>query len=103
MIDLDAGTTVAVDDRLISPYPDQRGATRIDDRTVLTASRHGTVYCIDVENGRNTCVAKLDMLALGCDMAAAEPNVAYVLQHRGGSRGFQPIVIKLSGCASVQS
>ena len=103
VVDLDVGTTVAIDDRLVSPHPDQRGAARIDDRTVLTASRHGTVYRIDVETGQNTCVAKLDMLALGCDMTAAEPDLAYVLEHRGGPRAFQPIVVRLSGCASVQS
>ncbi len=70
MVDLDQTTIVPIDDRLSSPHPDQRGATRLDQRTVLTASRHGTVYRIDVEIGQSTCVARLDMLALGCDMAA---------------------------------
>jgi hypothetical protein len=55
------------------------------------------MYRIDVESGLSTCVAKLDMLALGCDMAAGSPGVAYVLAHRGGPRAFIPIVVKLSG------
>jgi hypothetical protein len=103
VVDLDVTATVAVDDRLVLPHPDQRGATRIDDHTVLTASRHGTVYRIDVESGQNTCVARLDMLALGCDMAAGDPNIAYVLEHRGSPSAFQPIVVKLSGCAAIQA
>jgi hypothetical protein len=96
-VDLDRTHTVAIDDRLRSPHPDQRGSTRVDERTVLTASRHGTVYRIDVENGLSTCVARLDMLALGCDMAAGPPGIAYVLEHRGSPRAFIPIVVKLSG------
>jgi hypothetical protein len=51
---------------------------RLDGRTVLAASRHGTVYRIDVESGRHTRVAELDMLALGCDLAAGQGNSAYV-------------------------
>jgi hypothetical protein len=42
-------------------------------------------------------VAKLDLLALGCDMAAGEDGNMYVLEHRGGPRAFRPIVVKLSG------
>jgi Holliday junction resolvase-like predicted endonuclease len=101
VVDLDVTTTVAIDDRLRSPHPDQRGATRLDDHTVLTASRHGTVYRIDVETGQNTCAARLDMLALGCDMAAGGDGSMYVLEHRGGPRAFVPIVVKLSGLASI--
>jgi hypothetical protein len=97
VVDLDVSTTVAIDDRLRSPHPDQRGATRIDDHTVLTASRHGTVYRIDVETGQSICVAKLDMLALGCDMTAGSDGNVYVLEHRGGPRAFHPIIVKLSG------
>jgi hypothetical protein len=99
VVDLDSTTTVPIDDRLISPHPDQRGAVRLDERTVLTASRHGTVYRIDVENGQNTCVAKLDMLALGCDMASGAPDTAYVLEHRGSAREFIPLMVKLTGIA----
>jgi hypothetical protein len=101
VVDLDETATVAIDDRLRSPHPDQRGATRLDQRTVLTASRHGTVYRIDVESGQSTCVARLDMLALDCDMAAGQHDSVYVLEHRGGPRAFIPIVVKLAGCASV--
>ena len=100
VIDLDRNEAVAIDDRLRSPHPDQRGSTRVDERTVLTASRHGTVYRIDFESGLSTCVARLDMLALGCDMAAGPPGSAYVLEHRGGPRAFIPIVVKLSGSLS---
>jgi Holliday junction resolvase-like predicted endonuclease len=100
VVDLDKTTTVAIDDRLRSPHPDQRGSMRLDHRTVLTASRHGTVYRIDVENGQKTCMAKLDMLALGCDLAADRHDNAYILEHRGGPRAFIPVVVKLSGCAS---
>lgn len=101
VVDLDQTTTVSIDDRLRSPHPDQRGATRLDQRTVLTASRHGTVYRIDVESGQSTCVARLDMLALGCDMAASQHDSVYVLEHRSGPRAFIPIVVKLAGFASV--
>lgn len=100
VVDLDKTTTVAIDERLRSPHPDQRRSTRLDSRTVLTASRHGTIYRIDVESGLNTCVAKLDMLALGCDLAAGPHGIAYVLEHRGGPRAFVPIVVRLSGYAS---
>ena len=97
VVDLDVTTNVATDDRLRSPHPDQRGAIRIDDHTVLTASRHGTVYRIDVESGQNTLVAKLDMLALGCDLAAGGHDNAYILEHRGSPTAFYPIVVGLSG------
>jgi hypothetical protein len=100
VVDLDRNETVAIDDRLRSPHPDQRGSTRVDERTVLTASRHGTVYRINVESGLSTRVARLDMLALGCDMAAGPPDVAHVLEHRGSPRAFIPIVVKLSGSLS---
>ena len=101
VVDLDVTTNVAIDDRLTSPHPDQRGATRIDEHTVLTASRHGTVYQIDVGTGQNTRVAKLDMLALGCDMAAGRDGSMYILEHRGDPRAFQPIVVELSGITSA--
>lgn len=101
VVDLDQNTTVPIDDRLRSPHPDQRGSTRLDQRTVLTASRHGTVYRIDVETGQNTLVAGLDMLALGCDLAASKPDIAYVLEHRGGPQAFVPLVVKLSGLTAV--
>jgi hypothetical protein len=100
VVDLDRTETVAIDDRLRSPHPDQRGSTRVDERTVLTASRHGTVFRIDVESGLNTCVARLDMLALGCDMTAGPPGIAYILEHRGSPRAFIPIVVRLSGSLS---
>jgi len=100
VVDLDKTTTVPIDDRLISPHPDQRGAIRIDEHTVMTATRHGTVYRIDVETGKSTLVAKLDMLAMGCDLAATGRERAYVLEHQGGSRAFVPIVVALSGYAS---
>lgn len=100
VVDLDRNETVAIDYRLRSPHPDQRGSTRVDERAVLTASRHGTVYRIEVESGLSSCVARLEMLALGCDMAAGPPGVAYVLEHRGSPRAFIPIVVKLSGSPS---
>ena len=100
VVDLDRTETVAIDDQLRSPHPDQRGSTRVDERTVLTASRHGTVYRIDVDSGLSTCEARLDMLALGCDMAAGPPGIAYVLEHRGSPRAFVPIVVGLSGSLS---
>lgn len=99
MVDLDKTTTVAIDDTLISPHSSQRGVLRLDDHTVLTASRDGTLYRIDVESGRNTLVAKLNMLGLGCDLAAAGSNRAYVLEHVGGQRAFYPIVVGLTGYA----
>jgi Holliday junction resolvase-like predicted endonuclease len=100
VVDLEETTTVAIDDQLMSPHPDQRGAIRLDQRTVLTASRHGKVYRIDVENGQSTCLAELDMLAVGCELAAGEHDSAYLLEHRGGPRSFIPIVAKLSGLHS---
>jgi Restriction endonuclease len=103
VVDLDRTTAVPIDDRLRSPHPDQRGATRVDQRTVLTASRHGTVYRIDVETGHAVCVARLDMLALGCDMTAGPRNTEYVLEHRGAPKAFLPIVVRLSGTATVQA
>jgi hypothetical protein len=101
VVDLDVTTTVAIDDRLRSRHPDQRGATRINDHVVLTASRRGTVYRIDVETGQSTCVANLDMLALGCDLAAGGDGNMYVLEHRGRPRSFHPIVVKLSSLTSI--
>jgi Restriction endonuclease len=98
--DLDNSAAVPIDDRLISPHPDQRGAMRIDDHTVMTATRHGTVYRIDVETGNSMLMARLDMLALGCDMASGANGRAYVLEHRGSPRAFIPVVVELSGYAS---
>jgi Holliday junction resolvase-like predicted endonuclease len=100
VVDLDKTTSVPIDDRLRSPHPDQRGAIRIDERTVMTATRHGTVYRIDVGTGTSDLVARLDMLALGCDMASDDHGRAYVLEHRGSPRNFIPIVVALSGYAS---
>jgi Holliday junction resolvase-like predicted endonuclease len=95
VVDLDVTSAVEVDDRLRSPHPDQRGAVRLDDRTVLTSSRHGTLYRIDVASGHSACMAKFDILALGCDLAA-RGGTAYVLAHRGGPRAFVPLVIKVT-------
>jgi len=97
VVDLDKTTTVPIDDRLRSPHPDQRGAVRIDEHTVMTATRHGTVYRIDIETGTSTLVARLDMLALGCDLASGDHGRAYVLEHRGSPRAFIPIVVALAG------
>jgi hypothetical protein len=98
VIDLDdQSASVPIDDRLRSPHPDQRGAIRIDEQTVMTATRHGTVYRINVETGESTLVARLDMLALGCDLASDDTGCAYVLEHRGGPRAFIPLVVALSG------
>lgn len=97
LVDLDNTTTVPIDERLRSPHPDQRGAVRIDEHTVMTATRHGTVYRIDVETGKSTLMARLDMLALGCDLASGHQGRAYVLEHRGSPRSFIPIVVALSG------
>jgi hypothetical protein len=58
-VDLDTTTLVPIDDRPRSPHPDQRGAIRVDERTVMTATRHGTVYHIDVETGKSDLVARL--------------------------------------------
>jgi hypothetical protein len=99
VVDLDKTTTVPIDGRLRSPHPDQRGAIRIDEHTVMTATRHGTVYRIDVETGKADLVARLDMLALGCDMTSGDHGRAYILEHRGGPRAFIPIVVTLSGHA----
>jgi Restriction endonuclease len=103
VVDLDQTTTVEIDDRLRSPHPDQRGSMRLDDRTVLTSSRHGTVYSIDTKSGHNTRVAKLDMLALGCDLATGPADSAYILEHRGGPREFIPVVVRLSGFTPAQA
>lgn len=97
LVDLDDTTSVPIDERLRSPHPGQRGAVRIDEHTVMTATRHGTVYRINVETGESTLMARLDMLALGCDMASGHQGRAYVLEHRGGPRSFIPIVVALSG------
>jgi Holliday junction resolvase-like predicted endonuclease len=97
VVDLDDTTVVPIDETLRSPHPDQRGAIRIDEHTVMTATRHGTVYRIDVETGNSTLMARLDMLALGCDLASGKNGRAYVLEHRGSPRAFIPIVIALSG------
>ena len=97
LVDLDNTTTVPIDERLRSPHPDQRGAVRIDEHTVMTATRHGTVYRIDVETGKSTLMARLDMLALGCDLASGHQGRAYVLEHRGSPRSFIAIVVALSG------
>jgi hypothetical protein len=51
VVDLDRTTSVLIDDRLISPDPDQRGATRLEERTVLTAFRHSAVFRVNVESG----------------------------------------------------
>ena len=97
LVDLDNTTTVPIDERLRSPHPDQRGAVRIDEHTVMTATRHGTVYRIDVETGKSTLMARLDILALGCDLASGHQGRAYVLEHPGSPRSFIPIVVALSG------
>jgi hypothetical protein len=101
VVDLDKTTKVEINDRLTSPHPDQRGSMRLDDRTVLTASRHGTVYRINVESGQNVRIAQLDMLALGCDLAPGQGDIAYVLEHRGGPRAFVPVVVRLSGFGAM--
>ena len=100
VVDLDNTTTVPIDERLRSPHPDQRGAIRVDEHTVMTATRHGTVYRIDVETGNSALMARLDMLALGCDLASDNHGRAYVLEHRGSPRSFIPIVVALSGYTS---
>ena len=97
LVDLDNTTTVPIDERLRSPHPGQRGAVRIDEHTVMTATRHGTVYRIDVETGKSTLMARLGMLALGCDLASGHQGRAYVLEHPGSPRSFIPIVVALSG------
>jgi Holliday junction resolvase-like predicted endonuclease len=99
VVDLDKTPTVPIDDRLRSPHPDQRGAIRIDEHTVMTATRHGTVYRIDVETGETTLIARLNMLALGCDMTSDDHGRAYILEHQGSPRAFIPIVVTLSGYA----
>ena len=91
LVDLDNTTTVPIDERLRSPHPDQRGAVRIDEHTVMTATRHGAVYRIDVETGKSTLMARLDMLALGCDLASGHQGRAYVLEHPGSPRSFIPM------------
>ncbi len=71
IVDLDKTATVPIDDRLRSPHPDQRGAIRIDEHTVMTATRHGTVYRIARGNRNRTLIARLEhVLALGCDMTS---------------------------------
>jgi hypothetical protein len=100
VVDLDKTTSVLIDDCLRSPHPDQRGAIRVDERTVMAATRPGTVYRIDMETGKSDLVARLDLLALGCDMASDDHCRAYVLVHRGGPRTLIPIVVALSGYAS---
>jgi hypothetical protein len=97
VVDLDKTTTVPIDGRLRSPHPCQQGAIRIDEHTVMTTTPHGTVYRIDVETGRSDLIARLDMQALGCDMAADDHGRAYILAHRGSLRTFLPIVVTLFG------
>lgn len=97
VVDLDKSPKVPIDERLVAPHPDQKGAIRIDERTVMTASRHGTVYRIDVETGANDSIAGLNMLGLGCYMTSGNHDRAYVLEHRGGPRAFVPIVVSLTG------
>lgn len=100
VVDLDESADVRIDPRLRSPHRGQRGAARLDERIVVTASRYGTVYRIDVETGQSTCVARLDMLALGCDLAGSQPGTAYVLEHGGDPRAPTLVIVKLSGLAS---
>jgi hypothetical protein len=88
LVDLDNTTTVPIDERLRPPHPDQRGAVRIDEHTVMTATRHGTVYRIDVETGKSTLMARLDMLALGCDLASGHQGTRL----RAGASRQPPIV-----------
>jgi hypothetical protein len=99
VVDIDKTPTVPIDDRLRSPHPDQRGAIRIDEHTVMTTTRHGTVYRIDVETGETELIARLNMLALGCDMTSDDHGRAYILEHQGSPRAFIPIVVTLSGYA----
>ena len=99
VVDLDKTSTVPIDDRLRSPHPDQRGAIRIDEHTVMTATRHGTVYRIDVETGETDLIARLAMLPLGCDMTSDDHGRAYILEHQGSPRALIPIVVTLSGYA----
>jgi hypothetical protein len=65
----------------------------------MTATRHGTVYRIDVETGGTSLIARLNMLALGCDMTSDDHGRAYILEHQGSPRAFIPIVVTLSGYA----
>jgi hypothetical protein len=58
------------------------------------------VYRIDVETGQSTCVARLDMLALDCDLVGGQPGTAYVLERRGDPRALTPVIVKLSGLTS---
>jgi hypothetical protein len=60
---------------------------RLDDRTVLTASRHGTVYRIDAECGRHTRVAELDMLAFGCELDMLARGIAPTSSNTAAGRG----------------
>jgi len=44
-------------------------------------------------------IARLNMLALGCDMTSDDHGRAYILEHQGSPRAFIPIVVTLSGYA----
>lgn len=101
VVDLDVTPVVEIEDRLRSPHPNQRGAIRIDDRTVLTTSRHGTIYRIDVNTGQSTLIARFDVPPYSSDLVAAGPGQAYVLHHLiRGQSAYYPVVIRSAGYAA---
>jgi len=96
VVDLDITAHVEIEDQLRSPHPSQRGAMRLDNRTVMTTSRHGGVYRIDVETGENTLMARFEVPPYSAELAAADPGHAYVLQHLiRGQTAYYPIVARI--------
>jgi hypothetical protein len=97
VVDLDQAATVSTDGNATIPDPHLRGTIRIDDRAVLLAARHGSIYRADGSTGQVVPVVRLDALALGCKIARGPSNRAYMLAHRGRPHAFLPLVIALSG------
>ncbi|HEX5115954.1 MAG TPA: restriction endonuclease [Pseudonocardiaceae bacterium] len=97
IVDLDRAISVPIDDRFVSPHPGQVGAVRINEQTVVTASRHGTLYGIQVETGETVLLARFGRTLRSCDLTTTDGTSAYSLGLiDSGLQGYYPTIVCLS-------
>jgi hypothetical protein len=97
IVDLDRTISAPIDDRLVSPHPGQIGAIRINEQTVLTASRHGTLYGIQTETGEAALLARFGRTLRSRDLTTTDGTSAYSLGLTdSGLQGYYPTIVRLS-------
>ena len=97
VVDLDVSLHVEIEDWPRSA-PSERGALRLDDRTILTTLHHGGVYRIDMKTGEHALVTRFEVPPYSAELGADEASQAYVLQHLiRGQPAYYPIVMRVSG------